>query len=139
MRRKSLAEITALPVRDNQLVRKGDLLLEIDPTNYAIGVRLSEAAVAEAKAIAENAQAESERRQRLDLLAVTVEEKQSYASRAASAQASYQQALANLDNARVNLERTQIRSPVNGYVTNLLAQLGDYANVGQMSDLRRRC
>jgi multidrug resistance efflux pump len=30
----------------------------------------------------------------------------------------------------VNLERTQIRSPVNGWVTNLLAQLGDYAAVG---------
>jgi len=36
-----------------------------------------------------------------------------------------------LDHARVNLERTKIRSPVNGYVTNLLARLGDYANVGQ--------
>jgi multidrug resistance efflux pump len=31
----------------------------------------------------------------------------------------------------VNLERTQIHSPVNGYVTNLLAQLGDYATIGQ--------
>jgi multidrug resistance efflux pump len=31
----------------------------------------------------------------------------------------------------VNLERTQIRSPVNGWVTNLLAQLGDYATVGR--------
>jgi multidrug resistance efflux pump len=31
----------------------------------------------------------------------------------------------------VNLERTEIRSPVNGWVTNLLAQLGDYANIGQ--------
>jgi len=30
----------------------------------------------------------------------------------------------------VNLERTQIRSPVNGWVTNLLTQLGDYASVG---------
>ena len=43
----------------------------------------------------------------------------------------YQQALANLDQARVNLERTKIFSPVNGYVTNLLTQLGDYATVGQ--------
>jgi multidrug resistance efflux pump len=43
----------------------------------------------------------------------------------------YQQALANRDQAPVNLERTQVRSPVNGWVTNLLAQLGDYANVGQ--------
>ena len=47
------------------------------------------------------------------------------------AQAQYQQAVANLDQARVNLERTEIRSPVNGWVTNLLAQLGDYATVGQ--------
>jgi multidrug resistance efflux pump len=30
----------------------------------------------------------------------------------------------------VNLRRTEIRSPVNGWMTNLLAQLGDYANVG---------
>ena len=33
--------------------------------------------------------------------------------------------------ARVNLQRTEIRSPVNGYVTNLLVQLGDYATVGK--------
>ena len=31
----------------------------------------------------------------------------------------------------MNLDRTQIRSPVNGWVTNLLAQLGDYATVGR--------
>jgi multidrug resistance efflux pump len=124
--------IVELPVRDNQLVRKGDLLMEIDPTDYSIAVRLAEAAVAQTQAVAQNAQAESNRRQSLDLLAVTTEEKQSYASRALSAEASYQQALANLDTARVNLDRTQIRSPVNGYVTNLLAQLGDYANIGQI-------
>jgi multidrug resistance efflux pump len=33
--------------------------------------------------------------------------------------------------AQLDLSRTVIRSPVNGYVTNLLAQLGDYATVGQ--------
>jgi multidrug resistance efflux pump len=45
-------------------------------------------------------------------------------------QATYQQAVARLNQARVNLQRTEIRSPVNGYVTNLLVQLGDYATVG---------
>ena len=49
----------------------------------------------------------------------------------ASAEANLAQANAQGDQARVNLKRTQIRSPVNGWVTNLLAQLGDYANVGQ--------
>jgi multidrug resistance efflux pump len=39
--------------------------------------------------------------------------------------------MATLDQARVNLERTRIASPVNGYVTNLLAQLGDYATAGR--------
>jgi multidrug resistance efflux pump len=33
--------------------------------------------------------------------------------------------------AQLDLSRTVIRSPVNGYVTNLLAQLGDYATIGQ--------
>ena len=47
-----------------------------------------------------------------------------------SAQASLAQAKAQLRQAQVNLERTRILSPVNGYVTNLLAQLGDYVNVG---------
>jgi multidrug resistance efflux pump len=48
-----------------------------------------------------------------------------------SAQAGYHQAVANLEQARVDLKRTRIVSPVNGYVTNLLAQLGDYARVGE--------
>jgi multidrug resistance efflux pump len=47
-----------------------------------------------------------------------------------SAEASVAQAQAQLHQAKVNLERTRIVSPVDGYVTNLLAQLGDYVNVG---------
>jgi multidrug resistance efflux pump len=47
-----------------------------------------------------------------------------------SAEAGLEQAKAQLNQAEVNLERTRILSPVDGYVTNLLAQLGDYVNVG---------
>ncbi|MEA3102413.1 HlyD family secretion protein [Caballeronia mineralivorans] len=47
-----------------------------------------------------------------------------------SAEAGLAQAKAQLNQAQVNLERTRILSPVDGYVTNLLAQLGDYVNVG---------
>jgi multidrug resistance efflux pump len=124
-------QIVELPVADNQFVHKGDLLMVIDPTNFKIAVSLAEAAVQQAQVTAQNAEREAKRRQELTTLAVTVEEKQTFASTALASQAQYQQAVANLDQARVNLERTQIRSPVNGWVTNLLAQLGDYANVGQ--------
>jgi RND family efflux transporter MFP subunit len=123
--------IVELPVADNQFVHKGDLLMVVDPTNYKIAVSLAEAAVQQAQANAQNVVRESQRRQELTTLAVTVEEKQTYQSNALVAQAQYQQAVANLDQARVNLERTKILSPVNGYVTNLLAQLGDYVTVGQ--------
>ena len=122
--------IVELPVKDNQFVRKGDLLMVIDPTDYKIAVSLNVAAVQQAEANAQNADRESKRRQELTTLAVTVEEKQTYASNSVAIQAQYQQAVAKLEQARVNLQRTEIRSTVNGWVTNLLAQLGDYANVG---------
>jgi RND family efflux transporter MFP subunit len=124
-------QIVQLPVADNQFVHKGDLLMVIDPTNYKIAVSLAEAAMQQAQVTAQNVEREAQRRQELTSLAVTVEEKQTFASNAVAAQTQYQQAVANLNQARVNLERTEIRSPVNGWVTNLLAQLGDYATVGQ--------
>jgi multidrug resistance efflux pump len=125
--------IVELPVADNQFVRKGDLLMVIDPTNFAIAVRQAEAAVDQAKAVADNAQAQATRRAKQTTLSVSTEEKQIFASSALSANAAHQQAVANLDQARVNLQRTRIVAPVNGYVTNLLAQLGDYVNVGEKS------
>jgi multidrug resistance efflux pump len=125
-------EIVQLPIVDNQFVHKGDLLMLIDPRNYSIAVRQAEATVEQTRATAENANAEMTRRLKLSDIAVTMEERQTYVSQAATAEATYQSALANLEQARINLGRTQVRSPVNGYVTNLTAQLGDYANVGDL-------
>src|SRR6266478_9187761 len=125
--------IVELPIADNQFVHKGDLLMVVDPTNFAIAVRLADAAADQAKAQALNAQAQSARRQKLTDLAVSKEEQQTFSSSSLSASAAYQQALAKRDQARVDLERTRILSPVNGYVTNLQVQLGDFVNVGQNS------
>jgi multidrug resistance efflux pump len=122
--------IVHLPVADNQFVHKGDLLMIIDPTNYRIAVSLAEATVQQAQVNAQNIEREAQRRQKLSDLAETVEDRETYESNALAAQAAVQQAQAHLDQARVDLERTEIRSPVNGYVTNLLAQLGDYAAAG---------
>ena len=125
-------EIVSLPIVDNQFVHKGDLLMLIDPRNYSIAVRQAQAAVEQAQAVADNARAEMVRREKLNDIAVTMEERQTYISQATSAEATYQTALANLEQARINFKRTQVRSPVNGYVTNLSAQLGNYADVGSL-------
>jgi multidrug resistance efflux pump len=124
--------IVELPVADNQFVHKGDLLMVIDPINYKIAVSLAQAAAQQTQVTAQNAEREAKRRQALNDLAVTVEEQQTFTANALAAKAQYQQAVANLDQARVNLERTRILAPVNGWVTNLLARLGDYVNVGQI-------
>jgi multidrug resistance efflux pump len=124
--------ITELRVIDNQFVHKGDLLMVIDPTDYTIAVRRSEAAFQQARSDAENFAREAQRRARLkEVDAVALEQAQTYESNAQIAQAQVQQAIANLRQARVNLGRTQIRAPVNGWVTNLLAQRADFANIGQ--------
>lgn len=123
--------IAELPVRDNQFVHKGDVLVVIDPTSYAIAVKAGAAAVDQTKAAADNALAQMQRRDKLDNLAVSTEVQQAFRAQWLSADASHRQAQANLEQARVSLERTRIVSPVNGYVTNLSAQLGDYATIGQ--------
>jgi RND family efflux transporter MFP subunit len=124
--------VVELPVADNQFVRKGDRLVSIDPTDYAIAVARAQAVSDQAGATAENAEREAVRRAKLTTLEVSNEEIQTYRSSAIAARAAYRLAVADLARARADLERTTIRSPVNGYVTNLRVQTGDYATVGQI-------
>jgi multidrug resistance efflux pump len=179
--------VTELHVVDNQYIRKNDLLMVIDPTNYTIAVSQAEAAVQQAHASIQNADAQIDVQQaqinanqarwdqaqaalvfaqqqasRYQTLAKqgwgTVQNDQQYTSQLHQQEAAVQTALENfnqverqveslkaqrlsaeatlaqnnaqLRQAQVNLERTRILSPVDGYVTNLSTQLGDYVNVG---------
>ncbi len=125
--------VTELPIKDNQFVHKGELLMKIDPRDYKVAVDLATAAVKEAQADYKNKRAEADRRLKLSDLASSTEEKQSFAATADMAFAAIDQQKANLERAKINLERTEIRSPVNGWVTNLLLRQGDYATTGQMA------
>lgn len=123
--------IIRLPVQDNQFVHRGDTLLEIDPTDYAIAVDNAKANLDQARYNAANKQQEARRRLALTSLSTSDEERQTYVSAAQSAEAAVAQALASLAQAKVNLERCKIVSPVDGFVTNLQTREGDYAVTGQ--------
>ena len=123
--------ILQLAVQDNQLVEKGQLLMVIEPTDYAIAVDNAQANLDQAQANADNRAAEARRRTELTTLAVSEEEKLTYTTSSRAAQAAVEQARATLAQARVNLARTRIVSPVAGWVTNLSVREGDYATVGQ--------
>jgi multidrug resistance efflux pump len=123
-------KITELRVSDNQYVRQGDVLYVIDPFDFNVAVQVSKAMVDQRAADVDVKQVESERRQRLSDLATTPEEQQIYAGAAVQSKAAYEAAARQLAQAELNLKRTQVLSPVNGYVTNLLLRLGDYAVTG---------
>jgi RND family efflux transporter MFP subunit len=122
--------VVELPVKDNQLVKKGDLLMQIDPSHYEIAVEQAQAAVAARKAELQMKRDDARRRADMDSLVVSKESQENAAHTASAAEAAYQQALAALDAAKLNLARTRVVSPVDGYVTNLNVFRGDYATAG---------
>jgi len=123
--------VSEVRVRDNQLIRKGDVLFVIDSDRFRIAEDQAEAVSESRKFDWRLAQAKSDRRARLSDLAGSNEEKEQYSSAAAIAEANYRVSLAEIAMARLNVAKTVIRSPVNGYVTNLRLRVGDYANAGK--------
>ncbi len=123
-------QIVDLRVSDNQFVRQGDVLYVIDPFDYDVVVRTRKAQVAQAAADLDVKKAQLERRQHLSSLATTPEEQQTFAGSAAQAKAVFDAAQQQLAQAELNLKRTNVVSPVSGYVTNLLLRVGDYAVTG---------
>ncbi|MNZ47318.1 p-hydroxybenzoic acid efflux pump subunit AaeA [compost metagenome] len=151
--------IVELRVHDNQHVAKGDLLMSIDPARYDLAVKHAARAVEVAKAALGQSQAnivasqallrqrQSEENRRRALKArsaisneeweksstdVAVAQAQLLREQAnlGLAQANVQLAEAALTQARLDLERTQVYAPVNGYVTNLQTRAGDFASSG---------
>ena len=122
--------VNDLRVNDNQFVRKGDILLILDQERYKQALEAADANVAARKAEMLMRQSEAARRVRLPDIAITAEAREDSQHMAALAVATYQQAVADRSTASLNLERTVIRAPVNGFVTNLTLVVGQYAAVG---------
>jgi len=123
-------QITEVRVVDNQFVHQGDVLYVIDPFDFQVALDTAKAQLHQKAADLQVKQVQADRRQHLTNLATTPEEQQQYAGNATQAQAAFDAAQAQFAQADINLKRTQVRSPVNGYVTNLLMRVGDYAHAG---------
>lgn len=123
--------VTEVPVRENQRVRRGDVLLRIDAERYRLALAQAEAAVAARKADLGLKRSESARRAALSGIVVSSESREASASSASTAAALYQEAEAARDTAALNLRRTEILAPVDGYVTNLDVHPGDFASAGR--------
>jgi RND family efflux transporter MFP subunit len=123
-------QITEVRVVDNQYVHKGDVLYVIDPFDFQVELDTDKALLRQKAADLQVKRIQAERRQHLSDLATTPEEQQLYVGNAIQARANFDAAQQQVAQADINLKRTQVRSPVNGYVTNLLMRVGDYARAG---------
>jgi RND family efflux transporter MFP subunit len=125
-------QVVELKVVDNQFVHKGDVLFLVDPDNYRLALADAEATVKSQEEVLKLRQGESERREKLGAGVISAEDLQISQNQAAVALAAYQVAVATRDVAKLNMDRTTVYSPVNGYVTNLVLRVGDYATPGQV-------
>jgi len=122
--------IVKLPINDNQLVKAGDLLFEIDPRTFQAAVKQGQADLQTARVKALNAKDEAQRAERVRKRnpgAMSEQELENKKNTQREAEASVLGFEAALEQAKLNLEFTLVKAPVDGYVTNLNLRLGSQA------------
>lgn len=122
--------VTEVYVKDNAQVHRGQVLFVIDPQRYDLALQQAEATAASYRAALAEARREAARNRSLvDVVArETVEATQ---ARVEQGEAALAQAEAAVGVARLNIERSRVVSPINGFVNDRMPRPGDYANAGK--------
>lgn len=124
--------IIQIPVIDNQAVKKGDLLFEIDPSTFRATLANAQAKLQQTEAA--RLQAEQDLQRMTELYRTQVVDQKAYQDAQdsyAAAQANVAAAQADVVNAQLNLDYTKVFAPVDGYLTNVNTSPGTYVNEGQ--------
>jgi multidrug resistance efflux pump len=122
--------VAKMYVRDNQPVHAGDVLFEVDRARFELALRQAEAAEHAQRAALELARKEARRNTQLRDL-VAQETREQGQSRVEQATAALEQAEVARETAKLNLERTRVVAPVNGFITNLDLHTGGYVSAGR--------
>jgi len=117
-------------VRYNEFVHRDDVLFQIDPEHFRHAVAEAKAVVEQRKAALQMKRNQAQRRASLDDEVISRENREDTDLGAVAAKADYEAALVTLEKAQLDLTRSTVRSPVDGWVSNLLVRPGDYAQVG---------
>ena len=123
--------VTEVAVRDNQTVKRGDVLFRIDPDRFELALAQTDAAMASRKAQMDEAAREANRYERLKEIAVSKEVQEQRQTNADATAAAFRQAVADRAVAELNLRRAVVTSPVDGTVTNVQLEPGDYVSTGK--------
>ncbi|OZI56453.1 efflux RND transporter periplasmic adaptor subunit [Bordetella genomosp. 4] len=122
--------VTAVPVHDNQDIKKGDVLFEIDRARFQLALNQAEAALRSQQVARDQAARDVKRNRSLGSLVSTEDVEQSQA-KLQQAEAALAEAHVQLDTAKLNLDRSRVVSMVDGRVTNLDLRAGSYVTAGR--------
>ena len=117
-------------VHDNEAVKTGDPLFQIDPARFTLALTQAQAASFGAHAAMQDAEHTAARYAALSNSAASGQTRDTSAAPALEAAATYQKAQADLGVAQLDVARSTVRATVNGVVTNFSMQPGDYVNAG---------
>src|SRR5215467_9499643 len=140
-------KITKLAVKEGQMVKRGDLLLQIDPTQAQAAVERAEAVLASSKAQLTQSQANLDQAKKsydrsaqikkanaqlisdeqIDQLKTTVDVNEALVE---SAKHAVDQAVASVNDAKSSLDKTTIYAPMSGQITRLAVEQGETAVPG---------
>ncbi|WP_017254272.1 efflux RND transporter periplasmic adaptor subunit [Pseudomonas tolaasii] len=122
--------IQQVDVRDNQLVTKGQVLFAVDQDRFKLALRQAQAAVADRQETLAQASREYKRNRGLGNL-VPSEQLEESQSRMARAQSALAEAQVAVDSAQLNLDRSVVRSPVDGYVNDRAPRAQEFVTAGR--------
>lgn len=118
--------IISLPVKDGDIIKKGQLLVQIDPSEYKSAVAQATAQLNSAEANFEQAKLLHERQQKLFEKSLTSKEQYDASlTQYDVAKAQYDQSQASLRQAEDLLAKTTITAPMDGKITELLKKEGE--------------
>ena len=124
--------IVNLAVSDNAPVQRGQLLFEIDPSDYQNALAIAQSVFDQRQAEFVNAQAAFARSQRLFGTNVISKGEIDLATASfQSAKALYDGSCAALREAKLNLDYTKVYAPASGYVSGVTFGLGTYVQIGK--------
>lgn len=124
--------VVEIPIKDNQPVKKGDLLFAIDPSTYQAAVDVAAAKLQQAQSNALQSQQNLDRQTTLYKTNVVGEQEyQNAQDEYYAAAANVAAAKAQLETAQLNLNYTRVYAPVDGYLTNVNTSVGTYVNAGE--------
>lgn len=122
--------VSEVLVHDNQDIQQGDVIFRIDQARYKLALQQAEAKLASSKAALDMANRDLTRYRKLNDTTVTQQKMEQIETTTMQAEATYRQAELDHDLASLNLERSSVKAPVNGVITNFSLQPGDYVTTG---------